>query len=555
MAILDSLLVNLGFVVETKGLRKFQHSVAGVRKDLIEFGIAAVAIGATIFEGAKKFAESSDELEIGAERAGLTTTAYQELAGAAELAGIKQTALTSALQAFNNNIGQASLGAGSGIKAFAMLGVSIRDVGGNIKSTQVLLNEVAEKLQNFGQARRASIAQQLGFTSESVRFLMVGKKVIDDLRQSVRETGVVINEDAIKSGAKLSENLALLGLRFRGIKTSIQESFLKPLSGLVKELQLWIKANREIIQQDLKRFFKDLGLALHVVIVGFKFLVSVLSTVAKPLGGIINLFEIFLAVVVGKKIAEIGFGFISLAKSISTAAIAFAELDFVTEIGAITTAIKSMAMAAITLDAALLPFEIAPIAIAAAFVALGLAVQDVIVFFQGGASITGELVEKFPILGDALDGVKTAFIATTAVAKFLFKSLKFIFNLLTTNPFKTFMKGFNAIKDSKIVRTIESKFVTTGSEPSIKNSALNIIGKNPALGLSSNFKNSFAPISGSSANSTASTVNNNNNNSTANVTINVSDSNNSQKTAEIIQAHINNVARQAQRNFQNPVVG
>jgi hypothetical protein len=546
MAILDSLLVNLGFVVETKELNKFQKSVNGVRKDLIEFGLAAVAVGTTIFEGAKKFAEGAESLELSASRAGVTTKAYQELAESARLSGISQSSFTQALQQFNFNIGQASIGAGAGVRAFSFLGISIRNASGDIKSTQELLTEVSEGLQKLAPARRISIAQQLGFTSESVRFLLLGSERIKELREQVEQTGAVINEKGVKAGVEFSESIKLLGLRLRGIKLEIQETFLEPVNEAVEGLTKWIKTNDKIIKQNLKRFFKDLGAALHVVLIVFKDFFKIASALSAPIGGLLTVLESFLAFIIGKKVAEVILGvsetFMKLGTSIKAAAIALAEFDIAAAIGTITEAVAGLSAAVLTLDATLLPFEIGFAVAAAAAAGLALIVQDLIVFFQGGKSVIGDLANKFPILADALSGVKTAFKGVEMAAKFAWKAIKFLFDLLSTNPIDSFKKGIKSLEKTKFVQGIEQRFSKSGSQ------SVGVLS-------SDNIQSSFSPPGISTSGTSGSVTTNNSPTSNTSVTINVTDSPDSQRTANTIEKHLNNIARQAQRNLQNPVVG
>lgn len=79
----------------------------------------------------------------------------------------------------------------------------------------------------------------------------------------------------------------------------------------------------------------------------------------------------------------------------------------------LTSALWGMATAAWAAIAPFIPF----IAVA---VALGLVIDDLWTYFNGGESVIGDLVQRFPVLGEVLENVKESFLSAWEALKLLF---------------------------------------------------------------------------------------------------------------------------------------
>ncbi|HAW1738199.1 TPA: hypothetical protein JLN31_000902 [Escherichia coli] len=79
----------------------------------------------------------------------------------------------------------------------------------------------------------------------------------------------------------------------------------------------------------------------------------------------------------------------------------------------LTSALWGMATAAWAAIAPFIPFI-------AAAVALGLVIDDLWTYFNGGESVIGDLVQRFPVLGEVLENVKESFLSAWEALKLLF---------------------------------------------------------------------------------------------------------------------------------------
>lgn len=511
MSVIDSLLVNLGFSIETKELNKFQHSVSGVRKSMIEFGVAAGAVGALIFENVRRFGETAEELELGARRAGVTTRAYQELADAASLVGVNQEQITQGLQQFSFVVGQALIGRGAGLQAFAMLDIHLRNANGRLKSTTTLVSEVGNALRKLPEAQRISFAQQLGFTRDSVAFLTLGGKRIKELREEVEKTGAVIDKAGIEKGVEFSEALKKLSLQFRGVKQGIQEALIPEVLSLVQSLQKYISANRKLIQQRLTTFFRGLSLTVKFVGEALLKLLSIAKLLAIPFGGLANVITALVAAFAVSKFLKVASGLFK-----------------------IVLAVRALAVALFTLDIAALPIEVIIGLIIALAVAIGFVIRDIVRFSEGKSSVLGRMVKRFEIVKEIVNDVKMTFDALSNSIKLVGKELgragKFI-SKATPSGLKSSLS--NEAKRLNVSGLAQGSFAKAFSTP------FDLLKAPFSLGASA-FRETEKLIGGST---------------TQHVTVNVNGAGDPQATAHAVKSVLEESARTTQRNRTNPVRG
>lgn len=526
MAVIESLLVKLGFTADTTGVQKFSKSLSSVRNQMLAVGAAATAMGVLIFKSAHQFAEASEHLSLNAERAAVTTDAYQELAGAATLAGSSSEGFSSSLQSFASNIGQATIGAGSAIQAFAMMGISINDVNGHVRSTTDLLAEVSDKLQGFSKARQISLAQQLGFSSENIKFLLLGSEKIKELRHEIRETGSVLSKESIAKGEKFNEQLKIMGFVIKGVKDKIQEALIPTVLELSESFSEWFKNNQKIIQQDLSLILNGIAKGLGLVLSVSAKLFKVLSVLAIPIGGVTNLIGLFITAFAVSKLKTAVVWIVNTTKAIFALGRVILAFNFAGAFGAIITGIRAVAAAIFTLNLSLLPIE----AIIALFAALGVAIfliiQDIKVFAEGGDSVLGKLVARFTIVKKVIDAVVESIKFLSRVTSSVKTGLEDAGSILFPSPSAAFAK----IKS--LSANVTNKLFGSSPEPSASNG-----------GVINNNDNNVSTVN-NQASSQSSQIT---------ATINVNGADDPQTIAQKITEHLNNAARQSQRDLSNPV--
>lgn len=345
--VIDELVEILRFDFDDKDLKAFDNGVKNATKTLATVGAAAVAAGAAIFAFVESAAGSTDEMGKQAERIGIAVEAYQELTHAAELGGSSQSSLASSLLGVAKAASEAARGAGGGIEAFGILGVSATDAAGNVRAADDILLEVSDSLAGLSsQAEKIELLSKLGISEDMLLTLDQGSEAIRRQMLEARQLGGVLSGEAAKASADFNDELLRVTKAAKGIADGLAVGLMPQITEMLKSMKLWLKANGDIIKQNTQRLLEGLTRAISAVYKVAVRAASIIDAIAKSLGGWKSL--------------------------IMMAAGAWAILN------------ANMLLV--------------PVLAIAAATALFLLIEDVTTFAQGGDSAIGSLIDRFPAL-------------------------------------------------------------------------------------------------------------------------------------------------------------
>jgi len=191
---------------------------------LVGYGFAVKKVIGGIVGMVEEQIQLADQLDHNAERLGVSTDELQGYEFAANVVGVSSQQLAVGLRFFNRAIGEAAYGTKSVTKVFAQLGVTVKDAHGNIKPTDELLGEVADKLANTkSQAERTAIAMRfLGRGGSSLLpFLQKGSKFVQQMFKDVKELGGGFNATFVERAHIYDYNAKRLAMGWRTIKTAL----------------------------------------------------------------------------------------------------------------------------------------------------------------------------------------------------------------------------------------------------------------------------------------------------------------------------------------------
>lgn len=204
-------------------------------KALIDVGVEAIRTG-------EKWHELSQQTGIAAEQ--LSTMSY-----AAAQSGTDITALANGLKFLSRNAYDAMSGTGDAAKAFDKLGVSVRDSGGNLKSSQALLIEVATAFKGVkNETEQTALALQIFGRSgtQLIPLLKEGGVNIQLMEQRAREMGLTWSNVDAAAADRLSDALLDLGLQFNALKDNAIRPIIPEMADFVSGLSAAWKVAREI---------------------------------------------------------------------------------------------------------------------------------------------------------------------------------------------------------------------------------------------------------------------------------------------------------------------
>ena len=345
-SIVDSFLVALGYEYDDKDYKKFAASTKALNGLLKS--VMKVAAGATVALGGMIAvqATATDETAKQARQLRMAVDEFDALKFAAGQSGIATGTLASNLETLSIRASEAARGIGSGVEAFGMLGISVTEVNGDLKSTDVLLREASDALNNMGdQGQRLELADKLGLKDINL-LLEQGSTGINQLTAEARELGVVTAADA-----KAAEDFVDEWARFRrtsaAVLRTIATQVLPVITDLMQTWREWVKQNKKMMSSGLVGWLMNLG--------------NVLQLIKVAMMGIIG-------------------------------------LRIITLVLTLTKAIRTLGMTALLANAKVLAI---PLAIAAAIALVGLAIEDIFKFVTGQESLIGKLLDS-----DMLETVK-----------------------------------------------------------------------------------------------------------------------------------------------------
>ncbi len=449
MAVIDELLVGLGFEYDNDEVKEFSSDLEKTIGQIKKLAIAAIGAATALTGLTIATTAASDEQGKLANEIGINVSELDALQFALERSGGTAQGMSNSLQQLSVRISEAARGMGSGVEAFSLLGIQVQDTNGDLKATEDIFQEVSGALQGLDRARQIELAEKLGLR-DSIRLLQQGPDEIRALTEEARLLGVTTEEDAAIS-ADFQDALTGLFRVFRQLARVLTRELAPILEGIVETFNDWFKANRELIEQNLPVWFDRAARALRLLSLAVAF---------------------FLA--------------LKLASALIGIAGALTKVrNLVLGLGALFAAPKAVILGIVS--------------------ALGLLAEDSNAFFSGQKSVIGDLIEIYPEWENEI-------VAVAKVLKGLFdlgamvidgwRQLIALFNDVTLDEFLDTLKtipGFIADLGSQLLALINDNIVQpiadsiSATFTNIKNSITESINSLVST-VSSTIQNILSPI-------------------------------------------------------------
>lgn len=327
-----------------KSLKTVDRSFSNVTRSAGELA-TKLAIPLTALAGAgvfsiknsvQSFTALADSIDKAAIRAGVGTTALQSLRLAAELGGMTTEQMDSALAKLSHTMGQAASGDNKNLLIlFEQLRIKIKDANGNVRNSAAVMRELAEAVrENENVSTRLQILTA-AFGDDLAKMLIPvlqdGAAGLDAAAKKARELGIIISNEDIKAGAKLTDTFSIFNKVIASVNASIGARLSPTLIRLTENLQAGIVANHELIATRVEVFVNQFAKAVERVDIGrvinglFDFAEGA-AKVIDALGGIDTILKaigVTFAANVGLKVINLGKEIFGLAKSVGVLGKAF----------------------------------------------------------------------------------------------------------------------------------------------------------------------------------------------------------------------------------------
>lgn len=267
------LVATLGFITDPKGLKEFEKNLESAKTMALGVGATIGAVAAGIGFAFKEAFQGADEAATAAERLGLTTNALLALRFAADRADVTAEELGGSLKFLSKNAAEAAANSGSGAaKAFARLGIRVKDASGQLKSADVLLQDVATGFERLSASEKTGVSLELlgrGGTA-LVPLLNKGGKALDETKKRARLFGLELSENTQKNVGAFSQSLK----DFRDASKGAMNKLLKALPAVNKlftKIVDFVIAKMPELEEFIGRVAAKLELWVHNLDVIFAF--------------------------------------------------------------------------------------------------------------------------------------------------------------------------------------------------------------------------------------------------------------------------------------------
>jgi len=223
----------------------FSAKASQLTDKLIAVGPAAIAAGAAIgVVMVKNFIDAADKLTDLSERTGIAVDDLSRLGYVAQMSGISADEMTSAIVKLSNTMAMASVNGGTASRVFDVLGVSVKNTDGTLRSQVDVLKDVADKFASYedGAAKTALAVQLFGKSGANlIPVLNAGAEGIQAMSDESDKLGNTINTRTAQAAAEFNDNLDRLAVLSGNASKSLSESLLPSLVSITDAMIVGIQ--------------------------------------------------------------------------------------------------------------------------------------------------------------------------------------------------------------------------------------------------------------------------------------------------------------------------
>lgn len=203
-------------------------------------GLAAAFTAAAIATRVKEQIDLADALDESAQKASTSAQSLSTLAYAAKFGSIDLDTLTGSLGKLSKVMFDADTGNKKAAATFQALGISIRDQEGNLRASDVVLVDLAERFSTMPEgAQKSALAMELFGKSgaQLLPFLNMGRDGIEELREEARKLGLEISDETAAAAGELNDKLDKMHSRVEGVWRQLGTRLIPTLSAAADGLE------------------------------------------------------------------------------------------------------------------------------------------------------------------------------------------------------------------------------------------------------------------------------------------------------------------------------
>jgi len=274
MAVVNEVITKFSFEGGTKPLGDYNDALTDSITMLAGFVAGVVAVSGALSAFVTTQLASKDGMVQLSRETGVSIEKIQELGFAASQSGSDMQAVESTIDSLSEKIGEASL---KGSEDFARIGVSVRDMNGNVKSADTVLMEVSNRFKQMGLSmqEQKSMTSVLGIDSSLLQMMNKSSEEIERLIIKSERFGKVTKANG-KTITDYNDSFSELKRGLDTISTLIAVSMAPAMEDMFESFKMFMEEHKD----DVIEFFKQLGIWTNNLISLFTNLAPVIALIA-----------------------------------------------------------------------------------------------------------------------------------------------------------------------------------------------------------------------------------------------------------------------------------
>ncbi|MBQ0112233.1 MAG: hypothetical protein KBT03_03795 [Bacteroidales bacterium] len=290
-------------------LQKTGSNVEKVGKNITK-GVTAIGgafVGATtgMTAIAEKAAGAADQIDKMSQKIGVSREAYQELDFIMSQNGMDVDKLQGGMKKLVDTMQSAQSGGKGATEAFEKLNVAYQNADGTLRSQEELFYDTISALQGMtNEAERNALANDVfgKSASEMIPLLNSGAGSMEELRQKAHDLGLVMSDDTIDAGVKLTDTMDQLKRSFEQVGLQVGSELLPYVQEFAEYLIEHMPEIKEFVGEAAETFgwlaekifgliewFMKLEPAGQKVVVVIGLIISAIGPLVTIIGGVISL--------------------------------------------------------------------------------------------------------------------------------------------------------------------------------------------------------------------------------------------------------------------------
>lgn len=238
-----------------KTSRSIDSAFGKLNGTLAKLGLG-ISAGALVAFG-KSAIDAFDDIGKASQRVGVSVESLSAFRFAADLADVSVEEFNTGLRQLAKSAADAQSGTGDAKRAFDDLKISVIDTSGNLKGTEELLLDVADRFAGIedGTFKTANAMRIFGRGgAQLIPLLNGGRAGFEKLRAEAERLGLIMSTETAKSVQEFNDNMRRVTSQVDALKISLAEGLLPSMSSF---LDLLVRAQK-VTGGD---FIRSLGLA------------------------------------------------------------------------------------------------------------------------------------------------------------------------------------------------------------------------------------------------------------------------------------------------------